>query len=188
MPAALENRFLTVLRRDAPARLPVDDVLVELAAYRSSLGCRARCCICASTRCSPVPVTRLEHRRAHIRSRWYHPLNIACRHGNHQHRVPVAVTTTAQDRAMRDSNTGKQLKSDPERGFHRAEHLQQIPEPTLAHQLVYPWHADSESVHNQFGQILWNRRVIAYGLDCQKIFVLAYKTTSHQIFQNDSNR
>lgn len=28
--AALENRFLTALRRDAPARLPVDDVLAEL--------------------------------------------------------------------------------------------------------------------------------------------------------------
>ncbi|MFF4927204.1 hypothetical protein ACFY4B_42160 [Kitasatospora sp. NPDC001261] len=137
----------------------------------------------------PVPVTRLEHRPGRTRSRWYHLLDIPCRRGNHPHRVPVAITTTPADRAVRDTVTGRRARSDTERGFHRAEHLQQIPEPTLAHQHLYPWRADSESVHNQFDQSLWNQRMISYGLDRQKVFVLAFalahNATSHRIFQND---
>jgi hypothetical protein len=53
---------------------------------------------------------------------------------------------------------------DSERDFHRAEHLQQIPEPTLTHQQLYPYRSDSESVHSQFDRSMWNSRMISYGL------------------------
>ncbi|MFE2036016.1 hypothetical protein ACFXBB_22695 [Streptomyces scopuliridis] len=61
----------------------------------------------------------------------------------------------------------------------RAEYLQQIPESTLAHQLVYPYRSDSESVHNQFDQSLWNNRMISYGLERQKVFVLGFSLSQN---------
>ncbi|WP_066947727.1 hypothetical protein [Streptomyces lushanensis] len=134
----------------------------------------------------PAPITRLEPRIGVSKSRWYHVLRIPCRHGDHQYRVPVGITTTAEDRALRDSTTGRRIPSDQERGFHRAEYLQQIPQETLSHQLVYPYRSDSESVHSQFDLSLWNRRMIAYGVDRQKVFVLGFalsqNATSRQVF------
>ncbi|WP_327310945.1 hypothetical protein [Streptomyces sp. NBC_01243] len=133
----------------------------------------------------PVPIIKLEHRPGTTKSRWYHLLKIPCRHGDHDYRVPVGITTTPGDRALRSADTGQRLKSDTERGFHRAEYLQQIPQASLTHQLLYPYRADSESVHSQFDLSLWNRRMIAYGVDRQKVFVLGFalsqNATSHQI-------
>ncbi|MHA4776941.1 hypothetical protein L1085_020925 [Streptomyces sp. MSC1_001] len=122
----------------------------------------------------PVPVSRLEHRQGRTKSRWYHLLSIPCRHGAHSHRVPVGITTTSDDRLGTDPDTGRRLKSDAERDFHRAEHLQQIPEPTLAHQRVYPYRSDAESVHNQLDKSLWNERMISYGLERQNVFMLGF--------------
>ncbi|WP_327735890.1 hypothetical protein OG749_20920 [Streptomyces nojiriensis] len=52
-------------------------------------------------------------------------------------------------------------------------------------QLVYPYRADSESVHSQFDLSLWNRRMIACGVERQKLlllgFALSQKATSHQL-------
>lgn len=123
---------------------------------------------------APVPVTRLEHHEGRNKSRWYHLLRIPCRHGDHAHRVQVGITTTPDDRGVWDASTGKRRPSDIERGFHRAEYLQQIPEGTLAHQLVYPHRSDAESVHKQLGQSLRNNRMISYGLDRQKVFILGF--------------
>ncbi|MEV0988173.1 hypothetical protein [Streptomyces sp. NPDC049949] len=39
---------------------------------------------------------------------------------------------------------------------------------------LHPYRADSESVHSQFHLSLRNRRVIAYGTDRQKVFVLGF--------------
>ncbi|MEU9034632.1 hypothetical protein AB0D45_06915 [Streptomyces sp. NPDC048352] len=134
---------------------------------------------------APVPISKLEHRLGISKSRWYHVLRVPCRYGDHTYRVPVGITTTPDDRVLRAIGTGKRVKSDSERGFHRAELLQQIPQSTLAHQRVYPYRADSESVHAQFDQSLWNRRMVAYGIERQKIFVLGFalsqNATSHQI-------
>ncbi len=51
---------------------------------------------------------------------------------------------------------------------------------------MYPYRSDSESVHSQFDLSLWNRRVIAYGVDRQKVFGLGFalsqNATSHQVF------
>ncbi|MFF9069722.1 hypothetical protein ACF09E_30665 [Streptomyces sp. NPDC014891] len=135
----------------------------------------------------PVPVTRLEHRQGLRKSRWYHLLAIPCCHGTHSHRVPVGITTTPDDRLGTDPDTGRRLKSDVERDFHRAEHLQQIPEPTLAHQRVYPYRSDAESVHNQLDKSLWNERMISYGLERQNVFMLGFalaqNATSRRIHQ-----
>ena len=53
-------------------------------------------------------------------------------------------------------------------------------------QRLYPYRSDSESVHNQFDQSLWNDRVIAYGLERQKVFSLGFaiaqNATSRRIF------
>ncbi|MEU8512052.1 hypothetical protein AB0C76_10735 [Kitasatospora sp. NPDC048722] len=124
----------------------------------------------------PVPIAKLEHRgtRTH---RWYHLLHIPCRHGTHHHRVPVAVTTRPGERPPGQSDT--------ERGFHRAEHLQQIPEHTLAHQTVYPYRSDAESGHAELDASLWNGRLISYGVGAQQLltlgFVLAQNSTSRAI-------
>ncbi|MEL5959469.1 hypothetical protein AADR41_32750 [Streptomyces sp. CLV115] len=136
----------------------------------------------------PVPVTRLEPRHGPAKSRWYHLLRIPCRHGAHTHRVPVAITTTPADRTGTDRATGKPRPSDSEREFHRAEHLQQIPQDTRAHQLLYPYRSDAESLHNQLDQSLWNRRMISYGLARQKVYVLGFtlsqNATSHRLHQD----
>lgn len=133
----------------------------------------------------PIPVTRLEHREGLTKSRWYHLLRIPCRHGAHSYRVQVGITTTPDDRAVWDTSTAKRRLSDTERDFHRAEYLQQIPEATRAHQLVYPLRSDAESVHNQLDQSLWNNRMISYGLDLQKVFILGFalsqNATSHSL-------
>ncbi|MFF3381337.1 hypothetical protein ACFYXF_51365 [Streptomyces sp. NPDC002680] len=134
----------------------------------------------------PVPITRLEHRKGVTKSRWYHLLHIPCRHGAHAHRVPVGITTTPDDRTGIHPDTGRRIKSDAERGFHRAEHLQQIPEGTLAHQQLYPYRSDAESVHSQFDRSLWNERMISYGLERQKVFALGFaaaqNATSRRLF------
>lgn len=134
----------------------------------------------------PVPVSRLEHRQGRTKSRWYHLLLIPCRHGAHPYRVQVGITTTPADRIGTDPATGRKLKSDTERDFHRAEYLQQIPESTLIHQQLYPYRSDSESVHNQFDQSLWNNRMISYGLERQKVFALGFalaqNATSRRVF------
>ncbi|MFE9886296.1 hypothetical protein [Streptomyces scopuliridis] len=94
---------------------------------------------------------------------------------------------TAHDRTGKDPQTGRRDPCDAERGFHRAEYLQQIPEFTRAHQLLYPYRSDSESVHNQFDQSLWNGRMISYGVERQAVFVLAFalsqNATSRRLFQ-----
>ncbi|MEU9242716.1 hypothetical protein [Streptomyces sp. NPDC048385] len=130
-----------------------------------------------------VPVIRLEHRQGGTKSRWYHLLQIPCRHGAHPYRVQVAITTTPDDRTATDPATGRRRKSDSERDFHRAEHLQQIPEATLTHQQLYPYRSDSESVHGQFDRSMWNNRMIAYGLERQKVFALGFA-----IAQNATSR
>ncbi|MFE1802403.1 hypothetical protein ACFW9L_40430 [Streptomyces sp. NPDC059517] len=134
----------------------------------------------------PVPVSRLEHRQGRTKSRWYHLLHIPCRHGAHPYRVQVGITTTPDDRIGTDPDTGRRLKSDTERDFHRAEYLQQIPESTLTHQQLYPYRSDSESVHNQLDQSMWNNRMISYGLERQKVFTLGFalaqNATSKHVF------
>ncbi|MGW6391277.1 hypothetical protein ACWFR1_12425 [Streptomyces sp. NPDC055103] len=44
-------------------------------------------------------------------SRWYHLLKIPCRHGDHDYRIPVGITTTAEDSALRDAETGRRIPS-----------------------------------------------------------------------------
>jgi hypothetical protein len=80
----------------------------------------------------------------------------------------------------------RRFKSDTERDFHRAEYLPQIPESTLTHQQLYPYRSDSESVHNQLDQSMWNNRMISYDLERQKVFLLSFalaqNATSRRVF------
>jgi hypothetical protein len=126
----------------------------------------------------PVPIKRLE-RRGLRTFRWYHVLTIPCRRGVHEHRVAVGTTSRKGERPPGES--------DEERGFHRAEHLQQIPEFTRTHQLVYPYRSDAESGHAQLDASLWNGRLISYGVEAQQLltlgFVLAQNSTSRALHQ-----
>ncbi|MFD8253400.1 hypothetical protein [Streptomyces werraensis] len=134
-----------------------------------------------TTELVPVPIRRLE-RRGTRTYRWYHVLEIPCRHGSHIHRVAVATTSRAGERPAGES--------DEERGFHRAEHLQQIPEYTRTHQLVYPYRSDAESGHSQLDTSLWNGRLISYGVEAQKLltlgFVIAQNSTSRALHEEGS--
>ncbi|MEU3879800.1 hypothetical protein [Streptomyces californicus] len=124
----------------------------------------------------PVPIRKLERRGTRI-FRWYHLLEIPCRHNAHFHRVAVGTTSRSGERPAGHS--------DQERGFHRAEHLQQIPEHTRAHQLIYPYRSDAESGHSQLDASLWNGRLISYGIQSQKLlalgFALAQNSTSRAL-------
>jgi hypothetical protein len=126
----------------------------------------------------PVSIRRLERRGTHS-FRWYHLLMIPCRHGAHEHRVAVGTTSRAGERPPG--------QSDEERRFHRAEHLQQIPEFTRAHQLIYPYRSDAESGHAQLDASLWNGRLISYGVEAQQLltlgFVLAQNSTSRALYE-----
>ncbi|NJQ06979.1 hypothetical protein [Streptomyces lonarensis] len=87
--------------------------------------------------------------------------------------------------------SARPVESDEERGFHRAEHLQQIPEFTRTHQLVYPYRSDAESGHSQLDASLWNRRLISYGVEAQQLltlgFVLAQNSTSRALHQQGTS-
>ncbi|MCM8555475.1 hypothetical protein [Streptomyces sp. STCH 565 A] len=129
----------------------------------------------------PVPVRKLERRSSAHAHRWYHLLTVPCARGSHEHREPVGITTTAGER--------EQGRSDTEKGFHRAEHLQQIPEKTSVHQHVYGGREDSESGFSQLDRSLWNRRMIAFGAEAQCLvvlgFLLAQNATSAARYQED---
>ncbi|MGW0825201.1 hypothetical protein [Streptomyces sp. NPDC002845] len=132
---------------------------------------------------SPLPVRKLERRtRTRTRThRWYHLLTILCPRGPHEHREPVGVTTTAGEH-----DDGQ---SDAETGFHRAEHLLQIPEDTAVHQHLYGGREDTEADFSQFDRSLWNRRMIAFGAESQSLvvlgFLLAQNATSAARYKED---
>ncbi|MFD8296957.1 hypothetical protein ACFV13_12140 [Streptomyces bauhiniae] len=115
--------------------------------------------------------------------RCYHVLEIPCRRGSHEYRVSVGTTSRKGERPPGES--------DEERGFHRAEHLQQIPEFTRTHQLVYPYRSDAESGHSQLDSSLWNRRLISYGVGVQQLlplgFALAQNSTSRALHQQGTS-
>ncbi|MFI6699951.1 hypothetical protein ACIBJC_13420 [Streptomyces sp. NPDC050509] len=129
----------------------------------------------------PAPVRKLERRRSAHTHRWYHLLAIPCPRGPHEHREPVGITTTPGEREAGHSDT--------EQGFHRAEHLHQIPDATRTHQTLYGGRDGSESGFSQLDRSLWNRRMIAFGAEAQSLvilgFVLAQNTTSHARYTED---
>jgi hypothetical protein len=129
----------------------------------------------------PLPIRKLERRASAHTHRWYHLLNVTCPRGSHEHREPVGVTTTAGER--------DEGQSDSETGFHRAEHLLQIPDDTATHQHLYGGREDTEAGFSQFDRSLWNRRMIAFGAEAQSLvvlgFLLAQNATSAARYQED---
>ncbi|MEU3006586.1 hypothetical protein [Streptomyces sp. NPDC007020] len=129
----------------------------------------------------PLPVRKLERRASAHAHRWYHLLSVPCPRGAHEHREPVGITTTPGER-----DDGQ---SDTETGFHRAEHLLQIPDGTATHQHLYGGREDTEAGFSQLDRSLWNRRMIAFGADAQSLvilgFLLAQNATSSARFQED---
>ncbi|MGW7002056.1 hypothetical protein ACWGCW_04265 [Streptomyces sp. NPDC054933] len=113
----------------------------------------------------PVPITKFERRGTNT-YRWYHLLAIPCPHGPHHHREPVGITTTNGER--------QSGHSDQERKFHRAEHLQLIPENTKIHDETFGGREDAESVFSQFDRHLWNGRLIAFGVEAQSLVMLGF--------------
>ncbi|NJP99851.1 hypothetical protein [Streptomyces zingiberis] len=85
----------------------------------------------------PLPVGKLERRASTHTHRWYHLLTVPCPRGPHEHREAVGVTTTSGER--------EKGRSDTETGFHRAEHLLQIPDDTAVHQNLYGSREDTEA-------------------------------------------
>jgi hypothetical protein len=129
-----------------------------------------------------VPIKRLE-RRGVLTFRWYHVLSIPCRHGAHGYRIGVGTTSRKDERPLGES--------DEERGFHRAERLQQIPEFTRPHQLVYPYRSDAESGHAQRDTFLCNGRLISYGVEAQQlltfVFAFAQNSTSRALHEEGAS-
>ncbi|MFJ8018732.1 hypothetical protein [Streptomyces sp. NPDC096311] len=99
----------------------------------------------------------------------------------HEHREPVGVTTTPGEREAGQSDT--------ETGFHRAEHLLQIPDNTAVHQTLYGRREDTEAGFSPFDRSLWNRRMIAFGAAAQSLvvlgFLLAQNATSSARYKED---
>ncbi|WP_327156367.1 hypothetical protein [Streptomyces tubercidicus] len=129
----------------------------------------------------PLSVGKLERRTSTHTHRWYHLLTVPCPRGPHQHRESVGVTTTTGER--------EEGRSDTETGFHRAEHLLQIPDNTAVHQTLYGGREDTEAGFSQLDRSLWNRRMIAFGAEAQSLvilgFLLAQNATSAARYQED---
>lgn len=129
----------------------------------------------------PLPIGKLERRPNTDSYRWYHLMGIDCVRGPHEHREPVAQTTTPGER-----DPGQ---SDTETGFHRAEHLLQIPDDTATHQRLYGGRDDTESGFSQLDRSLFNRRMIAFGAEAQTLvilgFMLAQNATSAARYTED---
>ncbi|MCQ4080631.1 hypothetical protein NGB36_08450 [Streptomyces sp. RB6PN25] len=91
----------------------------------------------------------------------------------------MGTTTAAGER-----RTGE---SDEERGFNRAEHLQQIPDGTAIQEDIYQGRNDAESTNTQLDASLWNRRMIAFGAEAQRLvmlgFALSQNATSARIHE-----
>jgi hypothetical protein len=129
----------------------------------------------------PVPIRKLERRPGTHTHRWYHLLTVPCSRGPHEHREPVGITSRAGER--------DKGQSDAEKGFHRAEHLLQIPEATAVHQNLYGGREDTESGFSRFDRSLWNGRLIAFGAEAQSLvvlgFLLAQNATSAARYMED---
>ncbi|MEU4492956.1 hypothetical protein AB0F96_05740 [Streptomyces sp. NPDC023998] len=129
----------------------------------------------------PVPVRKIEARQSARTHRWYHLLMIPCPYGPHDHREAVAVTTRSGERG--------DGQSDAEKGFHRAEHLFQIPAKTAVHKSLSGGRQDAESGFSQLDRSLWNRRMIAFGAEAQSLvilgFMLAQNATSAARYAED---
>ncbi|WP_129766908.1 hypothetical protein [Streptomyces sp. L-9-10] len=71
-------------------------------------------------------------------------------------------------------------ESDEERDFYRAEHLQQIPEFTRTHQLVYPYRSNADADHSQqLDASLRNGRLIFYGVEAQQLLTVGFVLTQN---------
>ncbi|MFD4135630.1 hypothetical protein [Streptomyces goshikiensis] len=129
----------------------------------------------------PLPILKLQRRASPHTHRWYHVLAVPCPRGAHEHREPVGITTAPGER--------EDGQSDIETGFHRAEHLLQIPDATGTHQALYGGREDTEAGFSQLDRSLWNRQMIAFGADAQSLvilgFLLAQNATSAARFQED---
>ncbi|WP_149826326.1 hypothetical protein [Streptomyces tailanensis] len=129
----------------------------------------------------PLPVRKLERRASTHTHRWYHLLTVPGPRGPREHREPVGITTTPGER--------DEGQSDTETGFHRAEHLLQIPDDTAVHQTIYGGREDTEAGFSQFDRSLWNRRMIAFGAEAQSLvvlgFLLAQNATSAARYKED---
>ncbi|MFZ3498275.1 hypothetical protein ACODT5_34475 [Streptomyces sp. 5.8] len=134
-----------------------------------------------TTKLLPLPILKLQRRASPNTHRWYHLIAVPCPRGAHEHREPVSITTTPGER--------EDGQSDTETGFHRAEHLLQIPGNTATHQHLYGGREDTESGFSQLDRSLWNRRMIAFGADAQSLvilgFLLAQNATSAARYRED---
>ncbi|MEU5339861.1 hypothetical protein AB0H18_03265 [Streptomyces sp. NPDC020766] len=108
-------------------------------------------------------------------------------------RAATASTNTGSTSAppAAKANGRPASDSDEERGFHRAEHLQQIPEFTRTHQLVHPYRSDAESGNAQLDASLWNGRLISYGVEAQQLltfgFAFAQNSTSRALHEEGAS-
>lgn len=118
-----------------------------------------------TSRTVPLPATKLERRATENSCRWYHLLRIPCRHGDHEHRIRVATSST--DDVMRKLNRG--------------ELLQQIPMRTRAFQLARGRRADAESTNATLDNSFWNGRMIAYGGTRQTLVMLGFAMSQNAL-------
>ena len=113
----------------------------------------------------PVPISRLENRKAAEATRWYHVLAISCVRGvAHMHRVRL------------DQN-----EEDTKREFNTAEHLRQIPPGTATFDRIYGHRPDSESLNAALDATWLNKRIIAYGSQRQTLAILGFAQTQNAI-------
>lgn len=124
----------------------------------------------------PIPIAKLENRRGTRTCRWYHVLQISCRHDiPHTHRVRLD-----QDEAI------------PREAFNTAERLRQIPPGTATFERLYSYRPDSESLNAVLDTAWRHKRIIAYGAERQTLAVLGFAQSqnaiSRQVHLNRSHR
>ncbi|MER6389742.1 hypothetical protein ABT236_14840 [Streptomyces sp. NPDC001523] len=125
--------------------------------------CERQITVNGKTMYSPLPVRELEVRAGNT-WRFYHRVEIPCRHGAHTERIPVYET---QEDQRIDPRTKRKK-------FNRTEHLRQVPPNTDYGDRLLGFRQDSESGNCTLDYSHRDNRVPAYGAQAALLVYLGF--------------
>ncbi|MFB8394036.1 hypothetical protein [Streptomyces yangpuensis] len=125
--------------------------------------CERQITVNGKTMYSPLPVRELEVRSGNT-WRFYHRVEIPCRHGAHTERIPVYET-------QKDQRIDPRTKR---KKFNRTEHLRQVPPNTDYGDRLLGFRQDSESGNCTLDYSHRDNRVPAYGAQAALLVYLGF--------------
>ncbi|MCY0938563.1 hypothetical protein [Streptomyces sp. H34-S4] len=143
-------------------RFRYDDCTHDLYAA-AGRACERQITVNGKSMYSPLPVRELEVRSGNT-WRFYHRVEIPCRHGAHAERIPVYET---QEDQRLDPRTKRKK-------FNRTEHLRQVPPNTDYGDRLLGFRQDSESGNCTLDYSHRDNRVPAYGAQAALLVCLGF--------------